>query len=132
MALAVEDIDDALKPNPGEEEDFLVADNKFAFSPGHLNKLFNPKSYAAFYSLGGLAGLEKGLRTDRNAGLPQNPELEDILQRFFCSSLQNCSGFPFLYLCLCKRLGPALSINQEIITQASEFAFPSATSAPRW
>jgi Ca2+-transporting ATPase len=59
----------ALTPDPGVEEDFKVDDNKFAFSQGQLNKLINPKSLAAFYALGGLAGLEKGLRTDRKAGL---------------------------------------------------------------
>ncbi|RMZ78749.1 hypothetical protein DV737_g3741, partial [Chaetothyriales sp. CBS 132003] len=56
-------------PDPGSEADFQVEDNKFAFSPEQLNKLINPKSLAAFYALGGLAGLEKGLRTDRKAGL---------------------------------------------------------------
>jgi Ca2+-transporting ATPase len=60
---------EALKPDPGTEADFFVDDNKFAFTPGILNKLINPKSLSAFYAVGGLAGLEKGLRTDRNAGL---------------------------------------------------------------
>ncbi|KAK5258547.1 plasma membrane calcium, partial [Exophiala xenobiotica] len=60
---------DALKPDPGKEEDFKVEDNRFAFSPGQLNKMINPKSLAAFHALGGLAGLEKGLRTNRNSGL---------------------------------------------------------------
>lgn len=46
-----------------------MQDNKFAFSPGQLNKLLNPKSLSAFYALGGLSGIEKGLRTDRKAGL---------------------------------------------------------------
>lgn len=55
--------------DPGSEADFHVDDNKFAFSPGQLNKLINPKNFAAFYALGGLAGLEKGLRTDRRSGL---------------------------------------------------------------
>ena len=64
-------IDDpnALTADPGTEADFHVEDNKFAFSPGQLSKLLNPKSFAAFYALGGLKGLEKGLRTDRIAGL---------------------------------------------------------------
>jgi Ca2+-transporting ATPase len=31
--------------------------------------MFNPKSHGAFYALGGLSGLEMGLRTDRKAGL---------------------------------------------------------------
>jgi Ca2+-transporting ATPase len=60
---------EALTADPGTEEDFEVQDNKFAFSQGQLNKLINPKNFAAFYALGGLAGLEKGLRTDRKAGL---------------------------------------------------------------
>ena len=61
--------EEALKPDPGTEADFEVANNKFAFSPGQLGKMLNPKSYAAFHALGGLNGLEKGLRTDRFAGL---------------------------------------------------------------
>jgi Ca2+-transporting ATPase len=60
---------EALTPDPNTAADFEVVDNAFAFSPGQLNKLINPKSLAAFYALGGLAGLEKGLRTDRSAGL---------------------------------------------------------------
>ena len=59
----------ALKADPGTEADFEVEDNRFAFSPGQLGKLLNPKSLSAFYALGGLSGLEKGLRTDRIAGL---------------------------------------------------------------
>lgn len=61
--------DDALKADPGSEKDFVVTNNKFAFSPGQLNKMLNPKSLAAFIALGGLSGLETGLRTDVNAGL---------------------------------------------------------------
>ncbi|EEQ85177.1 Ca2+-transporting ATPase, variant [Blastomyces dermatitidis ER-3] len=60
---------DALKPDPGTEDDFVVKDNKFAFTPGHLNKMLNPKSLSAFYALGGLAGLEKGLRSNCQTGL---------------------------------------------------------------
>lgn len=56
-------------PDPRDEADFQVTDNRFAFSPGQLNKMQNPKSLAAFYALGGLQGLERGLRTDLNAGL---------------------------------------------------------------
>ncbi|CAM1506425.1 Fc.00g060660.m01.CDS01 [Cosmosporella sp. VM-42] len=59
----------ALKPDVGTEEDFNVVDNPFAFTPGQLNKMFNPKSLSAFYKLGGMAGIEKGLRSDRKAGL---------------------------------------------------------------
>jgi Ca2+-transporting ATPase len=62
-------VHDALTPERNTEDMFVVKDNKFAFSPGQLSKLFNPKSYDAFYALGGLAGLEKGLRTNRDTGL---------------------------------------------------------------
>ncbi|KAK1980057.1 calcium-translocating P-type ATPase [Colletotrichum cereale] len=61
--------DDALAPNPGEEASFRVDNNPFAFTPGQVSKLINPKSLDAFVAVGGLVGLEKGLRTDRRAGL---------------------------------------------------------------
>ncbi|MCJ1338177.1 hypothetical protein MMC09_003462 [Bachmanniomyces sp. S44760] len=60
---------DALKADPGTEADFEVEDTKFAFSPGQLSKLLNPKSLAAYHALGGLRGLERGLRTDYRSGL---------------------------------------------------------------
>ncbi|KAJ5883723.1 Calcium-transporting ATPase 2 [Penicillium subrubescens] len=63
------DDEDALTPDPGREDEFEVENNKFAFSPGQLNKLLNPKSFGAFRALGGLRGLEKGLRTDVRSGL---------------------------------------------------------------
>lgn len=60
---------DALTPDPGTEDMFRTNDNKFAFSPGQLSKLFNPKSIHALYALGGLDGLETGLRSNRKSGL---------------------------------------------------------------
>lgn len=60
---------EALRPDPGTEADFDRPNNKFAFTPGMLNKLINPKSLSAFYHLGGLAGIEKGLRSNRETGL---------------------------------------------------------------
>ena len=60
---------DFLRPDPGNEAEFQVDNNKFAFSPGQLAKLFNPKSHGAYKALGGLTGLEKGLRTNRETGL---------------------------------------------------------------
>ena len=66
--------EEALKPDPGTEDDFEVEDNKFAFSPGQLSKLLNPKSLGAFHALGGLSGLEKGLRSDRLSGLSIDEE----------------------------------------------------------
>ncbi|KAI9722349.1 MAG: hypothetical protein M1812_001821 [Candelaria pacifica] len=61
--------EEALKPDPGTEEDFRVENNKFAFTPGQMSKLLNPKSLGAFHALGGLSGIEKGLRTDKTSGL---------------------------------------------------------------
>jgi len=63
------ELHDALSPDPGTEDMYHTENNKFAFSPGQLSKLFNPKSLNAFYAMGGLDGLEKGLRTDRKSGL---------------------------------------------------------------
>lgn len=65
----VVDRDEALRPDPGTEGDFKVDDNPFAFSPGQLNKLLNPKSLAAYRALGGLKGIARGLQTDLDAGL---------------------------------------------------------------
>ncbi|KAK2027174.1 calcium-translocating P-type ATPase [Colletotrichum zoysiae] len=67
--VITEDPDSALVPDPGTEADFIVPNNPFAFSPGHLNKLLNPKSLSAFQALGGLYGIEKGLQTDLKSGL---------------------------------------------------------------
>ncbi|MBE3041800.1 hypothetical protein IMZ48_04315 [Candidatus Bathyarchaeota archaeon] len=63
------DLEDALTPDPGTEDMFHAENNKFAFSPGQLSKLLNPKNLSAFYALGGLGGLEMGLRTDKKSGL---------------------------------------------------------------
>lgn len=65
---------EALRPDPGTEADFDRENNPFAFAPGHMSKLLNPKSLGAFHALGGLAGLEKGLRTDRNSGLSEDEQ----------------------------------------------------------
>ncbi|KAJ6438476.1 plasma membrane calcium-transporting ATPase 2 [Purpureocillium lavendulum] len=64
-----EDSRDPLAPDPGTEADFHVENNPFAFSPGQLNKLLNPKSLAAFQALGGLKGIARGLQTDTASGL---------------------------------------------------------------
>ena len=67
----------ALHPDPGTEDDFRRENNPFAFAPGHLGKLINPKSLGAFHALGGLPGIEKGLRTDRKSGLSSDEETLD-------------------------------------------------------
>ncbi|KAJ4293887.1 plasma membrane calcium [Collariella sp. IMI 366227] len=61
--------ENALRPDQGKEDEFKVEDNPFAFSPGMLGKMFDPKSLSAFWKLGGLAGIEKGLRSNRHTGL---------------------------------------------------------------
>ncbi|OHW93661.1 calcium-translocating p-type ATPase [Colletotrichum incanum] len=65
----LEDAVSALHPDPGTESDFRVDNNPFAFSPGQLNKLLNPKSLSAFRALGGLRGISQGLQTDMRSGL---------------------------------------------------------------
>jgi P-type Ca2+ transporter type 2C len=72
--LELEPAEEALRPDKGSEGDFEVSSNPFAFSPGQLNKLLNPKSLSAFIALGGLSGLEKGLRTSLAAGLSIDEE----------------------------------------------------------
>ncbi|CAZ81967.1 unnamed protein product [Tuber melanosporum] len=63
-------VSEALNPDPGTEADFRVQGiNPFAFTAGQLNKFLNPKSLAAYKAVGGVRGLEKGLRTDLVAGL---------------------------------------------------------------
>ncbi|KAL6359840.1 hypothetical protein LRP88_07264 [Fusarium phalaenopsidis] len=47
----------------------MVDNSPFAFSPGQLNKLLNPKSLDAFRALGGLRGIVAGLQTDVASGL---------------------------------------------------------------
>ncbi|KAI8178051.1 Calcium-transporting ATPase 2 [Colletotrichum sp. SAR 10_75] len=68
-SFVLEDPDSALHPDPGTEHDFRVDNNPFAFSPGQLNKLFNPKSLSAFRALGGLQGIARGIQTDVRSGL---------------------------------------------------------------
>ncbi|EFZ02515.1 phospholipid-translocating P-type ATPase domain-containing protein [Metarhizium robertsii ARSEF 23] len=67
----------ALNPDTGTENDFKVDNNPFAFTPGQLNKMFNPKSLSAFFALGGMRGLEKGLRSDRKSGLSSDETFLD-------------------------------------------------------
>jgi len=52
--------------NDGHE---IAERSPFGLSPAQLSKLLDPKSITALEELGGLAGLEEGLRTDRRSGL---------------------------------------------------------------
>ncbi|OQO13007.1 hypothetical protein B0A48_02471 [Cryoendolithus antarcticus] len=75
--MTLEQREDALRPDNGFEKDFVVKENKFAFSPGQLNKLLNPKSLAAYSALGGLRGIERGLRTNVETGLSVDENVLD-------------------------------------------------------
>lgn len=68
---------EALKPNPGTEADLKAKRNKFAFSPEELGELVDSKSLSKFRALGGLASLEKGLRTDQRCGLSSDETVLD-------------------------------------------------------
>lgn len=86
--------EEALQPDPGTEKHFIREDNKFAFTPGHMSKLYNPKSLGAFHALGGLAGLEKGLRTDREAGLSVDEQCFDDVVTFEEATNPKSNGSP--------------------------------------
>ncbi|KAH6856806.1 hypothetical protein B0I37DRAFT_426312 [Chaetomium sp. MPI-CAGE-AT-0009] len=58
-----------MAPDPGENSDSSVEDNPFTLTPGQLSKLLEPEAVTALQALGGLPGLERGLRTDTQAGL---------------------------------------------------------------
>jgi Ca2+-transporting ATPase len=62
-------MEELFRPIPDDEDLFRTDNNPFAFTPGHLSRLINPKSLKTFLALGGLPGIEKGLRTDAKAGL---------------------------------------------------------------
>lgn len=68
---------EGLKPDPGAGLDLEVRDNKFAFSPRLMSQLVDSRSLSAFRALGGLDGLERGLRTDRRCGLSSEEMLLD-------------------------------------------------------
>ncbi|KFY25613.1 hypothetical protein V493_04556 [Pseudogymnoascus sp. VKM F-4281 (FW-2241)] len=67
----------SLQPQADGNDSSQVADNKFAFVPEQLSKLIDPNSLSAFYAVGGLEGLEKGLRTDRRSGLSSDEAFLD-------------------------------------------------------
>ncbi|KAH8685475.1 putative calcium p-type ATPase NCA-3 [Tricladium varicosporioides] len=61
-------------PIPQDEMPDPIPGNKFAFTPKQMLDLIDPKSLANFYSIGGLNGLEKGLRTNRKTGLSSDEQ----------------------------------------------------------
>ncbi|KAB8078497.1 calcium ion P-type ATPase [Aspergillus leporis] len=72
-----DDEEDTIRPEPSRKPDPEVENSKFAFSPDQLNKLLNSKDFGAFGALGGLRGLEKGLRTDVRSGLSMDETVLD-------------------------------------------------------
>ena len=103
--------EEALAPDKGNEEEFRVSNNLFAFSPGQLNKLLDPKSLAAFRSVGGIKGLERGLQTDIKAGL--SVDETTLSQRVsFDEATQ--------YARQRKGLGCGTVINQEVMVMDHE------------
>ena len=92
--LELEDAVTALLPDKGNEKDFVAENNPFAFTPGQLNKLLNPKSLSAFYALGGLRGIEAGLRTSVTAGLSlDETNLDGKVSFAEATSLRGNQGF---------------------------------------
>lgn len=71
-------VEELFRPIPTDEEMFAEEDNPFAFTPGHLSRLINPKNLRAFVALGGMPGIAKGLKTDPKAGL--SPDETDITE----------------------------------------------------
>ncbi|KAL2861022.1 cation-translocating P-type ATPase [Aspergillus lucknowensis] len=73
---------DTLRPQFSGDSDSEVESYKFAFSPGQLDKLLNPKNFGAFGAFGGLRGLEKGLRTNVQSGLSVDETVLDGMVNF--------------------------------------------------
>jgi P-type Ca2+ transporter type 2C len=86
---------DPLRPDPGDEYLFYVKENPFAFLPGQLSKLFNPKNLLVFCALGGLQGLVLGLRTDSSSGLSLDKTTLDRTMDFDEITGATGLGFPF-------------------------------------
>ena len=75
------------RPELDAEYEVHILDNPFAFSPVQLHELLEEKNLGAFWSVGGLQGLEMGLRTNCSSGLSLDEtsldgtvELDNILQ----------------------------------------------------
>jgi P-type Ca2+ transporter type 2C len=68
--------------------------NKFTLSPEQLRGLHNPKNLTAFRALGGLRGLEKGLRTDRDSGLSGDEGAIDGVASFDDTLVTWSTGIP--------------------------------------
>ncbi|RDL35879.1 Calcium-transporting ATPase [Venustampulla echinocandica] len=65
------------EPDELDREPCPTLNDKFAFSHTQLDELVNEKSLTAYRASGGLAGLERGLRTDRRSGLSVDETILD-------------------------------------------------------
>ncbi|KAK0644103.1 hypothetical protein B0T16DRAFT_417148 [Cercophora newfieldiana] len=66
--------------NPKHGEEKAHGSSPFRLTPEQLSGLLDPKSITALEELGGLPGLEKGLRTDRRSGLSIDETRFDDIQ----------------------------------------------------
>ncbi|PVH69428.1 calcium-translocating P-type ATPase [Cadophora sp. DSE1049] len=71
-----------------------LTDNKFAFLPDQISKLIDPKSLSAFYALGGIDGLERGLRADRRSGLSSDETYLDEMISLEEPKIAHATGKP--------------------------------------
>lgn len=99
---------DPLKPDPGQEQSFKAENQKFAFTAGQLNKMINPKSLPAFYALGGIQGLVKGVRSDLVSGLSLDEQTVDGQVGY-----EDATGSP-------KKSYELVALDQESQKEASE------------
>jgi Ca2+-transporting ATPase len=133
-----EERQDALKPDPGSEKDFDVQDNKFAFSPGQLNKLLNPKSLAAYAALGGIRGIERGLRTNIDSGLSVDESNLDGRVSFqeataYGQKVEPTSGpQPTTHNAASPSADPATGSFADRIRVFSNNALPEKKATPLW
>ncbi|KAL4799338.1 hypothetical protein BDV19DRAFT_385585 [Aspergillus venezuelensis] len=56
-------------PGPAKDTDINLDDGRFAFTPVELSEMFSRKDIGMFRRIGGLRGLERGLRTNIQTGL---------------------------------------------------------------
>lgn len=70
----------------------MPTDTKFAFLPDQISRLTNPKSLSVFYAVGGIDGLERGLRSDRQSGLSSDETYLDDLVSVEQRQISNAVG----------------------------------------
>ncbi|KAM0424459.1 hypothetical protein ACHAPT_010383 [Fusarium lateritium] len=127
--VELENFEASLRPDPGTENDFIVDKNPFAFSPGQLNKLLNPKSLSAFRALGGLRGIATGLQTDIDAGLSAE---EKAAPRYV--TFQEAAGWQPSALTTAKPFSPSTAAEAfgDRVRVYKRNIIPAKNSTPFW